>query len=153
MSSSLNPGSVRERILSDHDRLRGLMKRVATSACEALRDEKRRPWVRDALAELRADLERHLDYEEMTLVPLLASADAWGPVRAENLVKDHAGQRALLVALTEDAGDGFRTMEALVDEIEWFVQSFERDMFDEEATFLNAEALGEEIFVTDQVAG
>jgi hypothetical protein len=150
MTSSMTSGSARERILSDHDHLRRLMKLVAASAFEALGDEKRRAGIRDALAELRAEFERHLEYEEMTLGPLLASADPWGHVRAEQFLKEHAGQRALLVALTEDASDGVRTIEALVEEIAWFVRSLERDMVDEEATFLNAETLGEEFFATDQ---
>src|SRR5689334_4815157 len=79
--SSDNPESARVRILSDHDHLRDLMRDVRTSASEALLDEKRRPSVRRALAELRRTLERHLDYEESVLVPLLAAADAWGPIR------------------------------------------------------------------------
>jgi hypothetical protein len=153
MGSLMNPVTTRVRILSDHDHLRWLMTRVTAGASEALRDEKRRPWFRAILAELRTELEQHLDYEEKELVPLLASADAWGPLRVEHLLKDHAGQRALLVALTEDAADGARSMECLAEEIEWFVRSFERDMLDEEATFLNAEALGEDLFVVDQIDG
>jgi hypothetical protein len=149
MISSMTPGSARERILSDHDHLRRLMKRVAASAFESLCEEKRRAGIRDALAQLRAELEGHLEYEEITLGPPLASADPWGPVRAEHFLREHAGQRALLVALTEDASDGVRTIEALVEEIVWFLRSLERDMVDEEATFLNAEALGEEFFATD----
>lgn len=153
MRPTPNPCEARVRILSDHDRLRVLMTRVSASAADALRDMSHRPKVRDALAALRGELEDHLDYEEDVLVPLLRGADAWGPARAENLLKDHSGQRALLVALTEDARDDVRSPEALAEEIAWFVQSFERDMCDEEATFLNAEALGEEIFVLDQIAG
>jgi iron-sulfur cluster repair protein YtfE (RIC family) len=150
MSSSTIAGTAREHILSDHDHLRGLLKQLAESTLDALRDERRRPRVRDSLAELRDELERHLAYEEATLIPLLANADAWGPARVDNLVKDHSGQRALLVALTEDAGDGVRTIEALVDEISWFVRSLEHDMVDEEATFLNAEVLGDAFFVQGQ---
>lgn len=153
MRASLNSDTPRERILADHDRLRMLMKRLETNAIEALRDESRRASIRDALAELRSNLERHLDFEEATLVPYLAGADAWGPARAEHLLKDHVGQRALLVALTEDTNDGARKLEDVAEEILWFVRSFERDMIDEEATFLNAEVLGEEFFVEGRVAG
>jgi hypothetical protein len=153
MSTLPNAAETRTRIAFDHDRLRAIMRRVSASAAEALREEQRRPWLRGALAELRCELERHLEYEETFLVPILAQADAWGPVRAEHLLKDHVGQRTLVVALTEDASDGVRTIDALVEEIEWFVQTLERDMRDEEANFLSDEALGEELFVVDQIDG
>lgn len=152
-SPFIDASEVRQRILTDHVFLRTLIKEVATSADEALRDEKSRPGVRVALAALRTEFERHLEYEETNLMPLLRDADAWGPIRASHMVTDHAGQRAVLVALLEDAGDGIRTMEALVDEIGWFVQSFEHDMVEEESTLLSAEALGEEMLVVDQIDG
>lgn len=143
--------AVRERILADHARLRISMADVLSHARAAVLDEKVRPDVREALAKLRAELERHLQFEDDELVPLLHDADAWGAVRAEHMANDHTGQRAVLLALTEDAGEGVRTTKALAEEVEWFVESFERDMRDEEATLLSDEALGESSLVQTDI--
>jgi iron-sulfur cluster repair protein YtfE (RIC family) len=143
----------RSRILSDHAVLRELLRRVASHARAASEEETHRPRVRDALAELRAKLEAHLSFEEAVLVPLLETADAWGQVRVADMAKDHAGQRALLVALTEDAGDGARSMTALAEELVWFVECLERDIRDEEEKLLSSTALGEETVVVDQTDG
>jgi Hemerythrin HHE cation binding domain len=135
-STSVTTDEARLRILADHAQLRTLTGAVVACAQEARRDEKQRPQVREALIRLRTELELHLTYEEKTLVPLLEQADAWGPGRAAHMAKDHDGQRAVLLALTEDAGEGVRSVEALADELDWFVQSFERDMVEEERTLL-----------------
>lgn len=142
--------SASTQILSDHDHLRVLLERLASAAEDALRDEKHRPRLRDALDQLRDTLERHLVTEERLLVPLLLGADRWGPERVAQLEEEHAGQRALVTALAEDAGEGVRTTDDLVDEIRWFVASLGKEMRDEEATFLNAEAVGEVAFAGEQ---
>jgi hypothetical protein len=143
----------RDRIVADHTMLRTLMGSVMAAARDAVRDEKQRPRVREAMGRLRSELERHLAYEEEVLVPILRQANAWGSVRAAHMAKDHEGQRAVLVALTEDVGEGVRGVEALADELEWFVQSFERDMCEEEKTLLGEDALGDGSLVVDQADG
>jgi iron-sulfur cluster repair protein YtfE (RIC family) len=153
MSSFVTAPEARDRVLADHTRLRTLMGAVVASARDVLCDEKQRPRVREALAGLRTELERHVAYEEAVLAPILRDANAWGPVRAAHMAKDHDGQRAALVALAEDVGEEVRSVEALADEIEWFVQSFERDLCEEEATLLSADALGEVLLVVDQTDG
>ena len=134
--------SAREHLLAEHDHLRRLMNRVAATAFEVVLDEKRRPSLRDALAELRLELEAHLEYEVTTLVPLLVRADRRGPDRADHLLKDHAGQRALLLALTEQnvvsssvAKDVFEKM--------WATGDSARAIIDREGLAQNADVSGE----------
>jgi hemerythrin len=127
---------VRARIASDHALLRGLMGELVAAARAAARDEKQRPVVRELIAQLRDEAERHFAYEDRALAPLLRGA------RAEAMEKDHEAQRAMFVALAEDAEDGARVIEALVEEILWFVRRFEQDMETEEERLLTPEALG-----------
>lgn len=153
MSSIPTAEAIRKRILSDHDRLLDLVCRLKAEASEARRDERAAARVRDSLIQLGAELGAHLAYEETVLVPLLTEVDTWGPLRAEHLLKDHVGQRAVLSALIDDAGPGGRSIDALSDELTSFVDTFVQDMRDEEATFLNTEAMGDELVVGDQVHG
>ena len=53
-----------------------------------------------AVAALEGELRAHLADEERLLEPILATIDAWGPVRLELLRAEHAHQRAVLAVLT-----------------------------------------------------
>lgn len=143
----------RSRILSDHATLRELLRRVASHARTAAGEETARHRLRDVLAELRKKLEQHLTFEDVFLAPLLRDADAWGEVRVDDMTRDHAGQRAILVALTEDAADGSRSITAVAEELDWFASCLERDMREEEEKLLSAAALGEETVAVDQTDG
>jgi iron-sulfur cluster repair protein YtfE (RIC family) len=152
MSSMIAKREVRKRITTDLALLRSLCRALITVARAAERDERQRPAIRDVLSQLSSEVERHFQYEEEVIVPLLRDVDAWGPVRVERLVQEHAEQRSVLVALTEDAQDDVRNLEDLADEIVWFFQRFEREMTETEARLLSAEAVGAEPAV-DQIDG
>ncbi len=109
------------------------MARVARATAEAMRDEKEINVARIALADLCAALEIHIGFEEQTLVPYLENPSA--------LAKEHAGQRAVLQAILEDAAVGVRPTEELTDEIAWFLRGLERDMEIEERLLLVDPAL------------
>lgn len=127
------PHEIRSRIASDHALLRGLLGALVATARAAIRDEEHRPVVPALLAQLRAEVERHLEAEERSLVPLLRAADAWGSSRVESsLAKEHALQRAMLVALVGGAEDGARAAEDLAGDILTFARRFEEDMAIEE---------------------
>lgn len=143
----------RTRITTDHEVLRSLCRALVEVAAAATRHEAQRPVVRELLAQLCSEIEDHLAYEEQVLVPILRDADAWGPVRVEELSKEHADQRAVLLVLLDDARDGGREIPALADELVEFAQRFERDIAEEEGRLLTAEALGERMIVVDQTDG
>jgi hypothetical protein len=150
-SSSAPAGHARETILEDHAALRRLMANLLDAAAEALVDEKAIGRARELLIELAVTLEEHLTFEEDLLAPLLATADAWGPLRAVRLVDEHGQQRAALTALLEDSRSGVRTTADLVDEIGWFVRGLERDMDAEERTLLTDLALGMDATLTEPI--
>ncbi|MBX3203750.1 MAG: hemerythrin domain-containing protein [Labilithrix sp.] len=152
MSSMIAKIEVRKRISSDHALLRGLCRALIAVARAAERDERHRPVIRDVLGQLCAEVERHFQFEEETIVPLLREVDAWGPVRVERMYHDHAEHRSVLVALTEDAEEGVRNVEDLADEIVWFFQRFEQEMAAEEERLLSAEDIGAEPLI-DQIDG
>lgn len=142
----------RTRITTDHAVLRSLSQALVISADAAVRDARQRPIVRDLLVQLCAEIELHLQYEEAVLVPLLRRADAWGPVRVEELAREHADQRFVIAALLEQAMES-RDMGELVEEIARFTERLERDIDEEERDLLTAEALGDRIIVVDQTGG
>lgn len=152
MSSMIASMDIRKRISTDHAVLRGLCRALVAVARAAERNEEHRPVIRDVLGQLCAEVERHFQYEEEVIVPLIREVDAWGPVRVERLFQVHAEQRSVLVALASDAEDGGRNADDLADEVVWFFQRFEQEMADEEERLLNAEALGAEPYV-DQIDG
>jgi hemerythrin-like domain-containing protein len=152
MSSMIAKLEVRRRLAADHALLRSLTRALIAVTRAAKRDEKHRAVIRDVLGQLCTEVERHFEYEEEVIVPLLREVDAWGQVRVEQLHAEHAEQRSVLVALAEDAQDGVRNMEDLAEEIVWFFQRFEQEMADEEERLLSAEALGAEPIV-DQIDG
>jgi hemerythrin-like domain-containing protein len=143
----------RSHITNEHAVLRSLCRALVDAAQTAVLDENQGQYVRDVLDQLCTEIEKHLDYEERVLIPILRDADAWGPVRVEQLSKEHAEQRAFLFGLLEDAQEGMRDIGALADEIICFAARFEQDMEEEEERLLNADALGERMVVVDQIDG
>lgn len=152
MSSMIAALDVRRRIAEEIALLRSLTQTLIAVAREAEADERRRVAIRDVLAQICAEVERHFQYEEEVVAPLMREVDSWGSVRVERMFKEHDEQRAVLVALAEDAEDGVRRVEELADEIVWFFRRFEEEMTAEEDRLLSAESIGAEPYV-DQIDG
>jgi iron-sulfur cluster repair protein YtfE (RIC family) len=94
----------RRILLAQHDRIRALIAVVSKTASAVLEvpEDSARPQVdalRAAIAALRHELEDHLVTEEALLEPVLATIDAWGPVRLAQMHSEHAHHRALLTEL------------------------------------------------------
>ena len=147
------PEEARTRVCKDHELLRDLTRKLEEVARSALGNERQRSEVRRVLGELCRHVEQLFAFEESVLLALLREADAWGPVRVEQIVREHEEQRTILLALAEDAEDAARSTGELADELLWFARRFSRDMAEEEARFLTPEALGEEVLVVDQIDG
>jgi hypothetical protein len=136
---------LRARIFSEHKMLRRLMVTLRAATVDAMGGGPVAiAGMRDAMGELAGAFERHLQFEERELVPVLKRAQSWGPVRATHLADEHAAQRATLAALAEDVGSGRKPLDQVADEIAWFVRGMLRDMVEEEAGMLSPCALGEE---------
>src|SRR5436190_1165789 len=94
---------VRAHVLADHARLRtviGQVDRLALAvACD---DFERLGALRERAGALYRMLVEHIDHEDAFLAPIIRQIDAWGPVRFEQMQKDHADQRkALELAVCE----------------------------------------------------
>jgi hypothetical protein len=121
---SMRPSGVCRRISAEHEALRRKLEelREAASALAAgLETTADR-----ALALARsiwADLHDHLDFEEAILLPVLRETDAWGTVRAEQLVRHHQDQRAtfsqpnLEILAAEPPATVARVLHAVIDDL------------------------------------
>lgn len=143
---------IRERIATELALLRDLCRALVTVARAAERDETQRPAIRDVLHQVCSAVERHFRYEEEVLAPLLREADAWGPVRVERLLEEHAAHRSTLCVLAADACEEVRTVDELANEIVEFFLRFEREVAEAEARLLEIELIGAEPRV-DQIDG
>lgn len=122
-----------ERVFADHAILRALTSTISSTARAALRDEKQRFFIRHLLSQLKSEVDRHAAFEEQVLVPRIRDFLKAHLGDAIHLEKDHEDQALVLTALCEDAQDGVRGIEELVEEILWFIERFERDMAEEES--------------------
>jgi hypothetical protein len=127
---------VRERTEADHEILRYLFATVRAALTATTRDEGHRPQLIALLGVLRTEVERHLDFEDIALLPVLHVADAWGPVRVARLAKDHGEQRALVrtlhgVAATEPVVDLAQRVAEVLHRLEADMAEEEGDMEEE----------------------
>ena len=152
MSSMIDTLEVRQRIASDHALLRSLSRALIAMSRACDRDENQRQVIRDVLSQLCCEVERHFRFEEEVILPLMREMDAWGPARVEQLCAVHEQQRAVLIALAEDAEDGERNIDDLAEEMVWFFERFEQEMAAEEQRLLDAEVIGAEPII-DQIDG
>lgn len=148
--ASPSKAEVRARVAEEHAALRTRMDAV-TRSLEAVSRDPGALW--NATLELCARVERHLDYEETTLVPLLADADAWGDVRVSSLEEEHRTQRTILTAIVEDVRTGARATPELADDVAWFVRALARDLVEEERLLTKGDTLREDPVVLDQSDG
>ncbi len=114
---------IRDRVKRDHARLRTLLNTALVGACVAQQDPHLVRRVRATLDRVREAVFAHLDFEEHTLLELLRGADAWGRVRADELVSEHATERMMLDAVVEDFDAGDRSFQEMADEIAWTPRS------------------------------
>jgi hemerythrin-like domain-containing protein len=133
---------VRERILSDHESLRGLLDEVDQQALRVGRD------VEDGGGRLRAlglqllrQFSDHLALEDRLLAPALRRAGPTGRELAEQLDADHREQRELLDYLLGKVRDWSRPATVVAADWRNFVELVLDDMAQEEATILERELL------------
>lgn len=139
-----DPSQVRERILSDHRALRGLLDRVEALAHELLEGGT------SAVRELREQthvleerLSEHMALEERILAPALRHADAWGSERVQRFRDEHERQRDILEQVWRARDDSRSGLEFAL--IAWgLVRLLREDMASEERLSLNDRVLRDE---------
>jgi iron-sulfur cluster repair protein YtfE (RIC family) len=133
---SIAPSSIRQRILREHGALRALLselqQQVAILPLGGAQQVQRTIALTDTLY---TELMQHLDLEDLVLVPALREADAWGPVRARELVGHHATQRQELAALRHERTASLGAQQ-LADRLTSIIDGLHADMFHEERDLL-----------------
>lgn len=98
-----SPAEVRARVLAEHAELRAVIRDVDRLAgAVAAEDLRCAPLLRERAAALYRLLAVHMEGEERDLAPLIYRIDAWGPVRLEQMRRDHGTQLAALDRALED---------------------------------------------------
>jgi iron-sulfur cluster repair protein YtfE (RIC family) len=133
----MRAGRLRERILSDHERLRGLLDEVDRQAFRVARAAGQGADELRALGlQLLTQFGEHLALEDRLLAPALRRAGSVGRERAEELDADHREQRELLGYLLEKLRDPSRPAAVLAAEWTSFVELLHDDMNREELAIL-----------------
>lgn len=148
------PSAVRQRILDDHELLRGLLAEVEelvrrtragdAEAAEALPGRGRA---------LRARFLDHLALEDAHLVPALRAADAWGEERARRVEVEHAEQRERMQSLLEHMESPERSLDQLAEELAALVADLRADMEGEERAVLSEDLLRDDVVSINLEAG
>lgn len=150
----LSPSEVRARILNEHvfirsraEQLAELTRRVRAgdrSAGPAL--------IQEGCAFLE-NLIGHIEHENRVLVPALREIDAWGEVRADEVLAEHREQVAEARALIEALADSFTRASVAADQLESFLAVLAADMASEERLLLRPELLRDDVVGIDVEAG
>jgi hypothetical protein len=145
------PSKVRTEVLRQHRELRGLLQEALTFAGRELRqgnvDEVQ---LGHMCHEIRRRFRNHLTFEEQVLVPVLSSADTWGPERVRNLLEEHGAQRRDLDGVIEGVEGGWGK-ERLAQALRKLATDLLRDMEEEERDYLSPNLLRDDLVVVDQV--
>lgn len=130
----MNPSHVRTRILQDHETIRQRLNELE-AATRALRsDPTTVAQVGELTRGLLVELTRHTELEDLILAPALHEIDAWGAVRADQLLAHHRTQRADMSELIRlfnmrlDTHDVARVVSSLIQELRIDMEHEERDL-------------------------
>jgi len=150
---SPRPSEVRARIQSEHGLLRSMFERMD----QLLRDVAEDPGeVADAALyehgrELFLTLLHHIELENAILAPALREAAGFGPIRADQLLSEHARQRdALLAALTSLDNQPLAECAAAIAAL---MDSVRVDMAHEERALLDPDLLRDDCIDDGSCAG
>lgn len=146
------PSAVRARILAEHTVLRALYAAVDQHARAVLEGEAgATDALRDRGRELCSTLLRHIELENTVLAPALHDLDAFGPVRAQQLLAEHERQRSVLTAMLVAIEEG-RDRELAGNMLD-LLSELRIDMAHEEQALLNPGLLRDDPVTPDIEAG
>jgi hypothetical protein len=147
-----SPSKVRALLLVQHEELRELVLEADRLARHVQEGQMLHLESMRAAALLVATaLSAHIDAEEGLALPLLRDIDAWGPVRAQNMMEEHEAQRAAVAVLRqlEERGD----CAELARGLRALVQTLLCDMRREESELLGKDLLRDDVVAVDQTDG
>lgn len=133
---------VRQRILTDHEHLRGLLDEVDRQALGVAQGtENAVVLLRTLGLQLLTRFSEHLALEDRVLAPALRRAGPGGREQAEQLDADHREQRVLLDYILGGLRDRSRPAAVLATEWRSLVELLLADMAEEELTILEGKLL------------
>jgi hypothetical protein len=136
----VKPDEIRQRILQDHEVIRGLLVDVEANAAKASQgDADATDALRDRGLKLSNFLFEHLSLEDAYLAPILLQCR--GEQAARHLSEEHREQRLLFAFLVGRLLDASRPAVLLVRELQTFVSLMRDDMRHEEEAFLESPEL------------
>jgi len=122
-------------LLEQHDGLRVRTARCLALSERLLRGEPIAAELATEVARLREQFLEHNEVEQRLLEPLLARSDAWGPLRVERMLEEHAAEHA---AFLEQLDGGTAEIAARFSD---FAEELDAHMAAEERTFLSRRVL------------
>jgi hypothetical protein len=150
------PSQVRRVILTEHRHLRVMLKALEASAEAVLDDASSGHWLemRVRARDLLSRMSKHIELENAILAPALRDNDPYyGPVRARNLIEEHAAQQGQLEASAMLLDDRCQSLETLARSLIELVATVRADMEEEERLLLNNDLLSDDIVTTDFYSG
>jgi Hemerythrin HHE cation binding domain len=126
---------VGELLLEQHAGLRARTARCLELSQRLLRGEAVAPQLATEIVRLREAFTDHNDTEEQMLEPFLAASDAWGPLRVDRMLEEHAAEHTAFFAALE--GSTAEIAARFAD----FAEEIDAHMAAEERTFLSPRVL------------
>lgn len=149
----LAPSEVRQRILDEHREIREHLRGIDQLARQVMSGDASRVRLARKMRELHAFLMHHLDLEDAILAPALRDTDAFGPVRAEQLVIHHHEQRGMFAAVIGLADDPDSDAQTLARTILQLAEALRADMAHEDRDLLSPELLRDDPLNVDIFTG
>lgn len=149
--TNLSNAQRRKILCGQHAHLRETIKVAQTAAAGFLESRASVGELQTVVIALRTELLAHLADEEKLLEPILATIDAWGPIRAGLLSAEHAHQRAILAVLSGPLawpGAGLVASRTLS-----FCDDLLTDMEFEERELMNENVLRDDLVLVDAGGG
>ena len=138
-SNVILPSEVRRALLAEHARIAHLLAELEDLA-ERVRTGDDTGGRFEAVAhQLRRMLDVHNGSEEDALEPILRGVDAWGPLRAEDMMVEHRREHAEMAGMLD------LSMAALATQVPGLAASLRAHMEREERTFLSGEVLRDDL--------
>ena len=134
---SLDVGELGALLLEQHEGLRTRTGRCAQLSAHLLRGEPVALQLAAELVRLREAFLDHNDVESRLLEPYLAASDAWGPLRVDRMLEEHAAEHAAF----RERLDG--TTEEIAARFADFAEDLDAHMAAEERTFLSPKVLAD----------
>ncbi|HWV37756.1 MAG TPA: hypothetical protein VN033_04680 [Vulgatibacter sp.] len=149
----MDPSQVRERILSEQDRLLDLLDDAERVAVQVRNDPEAYPVLHRIAEDLESELSEFFDIQEEILEPALRETDAWGDIRAERLAEYLRGQRMAVYAACRQVEAGELPPWRAADELEELVHVVRVGLVRAERHFLREDLLRDDLVTIRQTGG